>query len=796
MANLGEFRYEFDARQEREARFHRHGSDGPFEQRPRRPYGGFESETVRRDSFDEILTGMGEEEGGAPAAPVNARILWPALGFPAVIAPKPHGSSDPLASDPANSLCVLIVSDHKYISKEDAARYLRIVPWPNRTRRQIPRGQPGSFNVNDLEVRNDDRGQKLVWPQNDEQGEGVVFGATRSLEPGTVEGDSPILGSLSRHVREFYRKCGLGNLHEIRVSEGATAKLPPGQYHLFWNDEAARSAAQPSAEMQLLLDRFARPRREGLGSKWTPLLPFLMQEYTYDFNALHPPYQQRDPQQRLTEVLHPVFVTTESRPVRFSHITDIHVNTRDDVYEANLRQQGRLAVSGYNNFNRSFEDIYRQAKQNSDAVLLTGDLIDYGRGHIGLALGGSYANTLGQDDAYHKDRNWFLLYYLLASGENYKVPIYTCLGNHDWRVNPYPPFAPGAPELGVLFDTQKPAAAHLDFEALLKTAHGPGHEKHFAYSLAAENAWQAFWGLLGKPATLGKVLLQQYNTEGSPLQTSIESVLWYLLLINPFLDYSIKLPGGQQVLMLDWGKDEEVVNTDEPRSWQGFGQRAAKSLTSLQKWHVDEFAGRPGHGKLIGMHAPPVGPFPEWSDSDLAKGVKVFRQGEDSRARWSDGTIKLLRPSHHLFAIRPKDAPINWVAAEYGSFIREREWFIRRVSDARAGIRIIVSGHNHRNGLFTAWTPRQDRSAMLLQNVTESEIRGAQFPVAGANRKANTTYLEPLYVNTTSGGPRGNRYENGHTNVLPGYAAVVLAGDGTIGGVWFLEATRAAAAGR
>ena len=48
------------------------------------------------------------------------------------------------------------------------------------------------------------------------------------------------------------------------------------------------------------------------------------------------------------------------------------------------------------------------------------------------------------------------------------------------------------------------------------------------------------------------------------MHTTVDSVLWYLLLINPFLDYAFPHPGGQQVLMLDWAEDEELFNTAKP----------------------------------------------------------------------------------------------------------------------------------------------------------------------------------------------------------------------------------------
>jgi 3',5'-cyclic AMP phosphodiesterase CpdA len=99
-----------------------------------------------------------------------------------------------------------------------------------------------------------------------------------------------------------------------------------------------------------------------------------------------------------------------------------------------------MEADSYNNWNRSFVRVYDDAKRDSDVVLLTGDLIDYGRGHWGVQA----RDRLGDDKYYHADRNWFLFYYLLASRDAYKQPSYTILGNHDWRFNPYPPLIKGA----------------------------------------------------------------------------------------------------------------------------------------------------------------------------------------------------------------------------------------------------------------------------------------------------------------------------------------------------------------
>jgi hypothetical protein len=743
--------------------------------------------------FEEVPEGSSDEyrplteaaavtgDPGARPGAVRARILWPALGFPAVIAPRTTGSSDPLEGNASSTICVLLLSNKRHLSKEEAAAHLRIVRWGERGRRRIESGQPGSFAVADLQVRNDDSGRLLAWPKSDRLADAVVFGGSRSLTPGADPEESSVVVSLARYVREFYRRQGLEHLHEIRISEAASARLGTGQYHLFWNDDADDRSAS-SGEMQLLIEQFAKPRRRALGASWQRHFDFFVDEYRYDFGALHAPYQRTDPQRRLTEVLHPVFIRPRGGALRIGHITDTHVDVRPDVYQENLRRAGKLGTVAFNNYNEDFVRIYRevreatQATDGADVLLLTGDLIDYGRGHVGLSHDPDFFRSkLGEDGYYHTDRNWFLFYYLLASGGRYTHPVYTCLGNHDWRLSPYPPFAPGAPDPeSLMHNAEALTRQRVPLKPLIESAHGPGHRKAYTYSSDAESAL-GLVGDMGLEAVWAK-LACSFDRDKSPLQTTVESVAWYLMLINPFLDYSVKLPGGQQLLMLDWGEDEELCNRDAPRHERGFGERAGNSLTQLQKWHVDEFVSLPGSAKIIGTHAPPIGPSSDWSDAELEAGIKKYPSGKYLPARTEFGKHIRLH-EHPLFAVRPRGKPFG-MAADYGSFVRERDWFIERVGDPRRGVRLVLSGHIHRAGLLVVRTPASDRSLRLIRGVRHAAVRGARAPAAAS--ADGKTYLGPLYVNTTSAGPRGHVYQNGHRYVAPGYALITLASNGTI----------------
>ena len=84
----------------------------------------------------------------------------------------------------------------------------------------------------------------------------------------------------------------------------------------------------------------------------------------------------------------------------------MHVGIRADQYEKNLPKAG-LTSGDFHNWNNVCEGFYQSAKTSCDLLLMTGDLIDYGRGY-------NERDPLGDPFAYWRDRNWFLFYEMLA----------------------------------------------------------------------------------------------------------------------------------------------------------------------------------------------------------------------------------------------------------------------------------------------------------------------------------------------------------------------------------------------
>src|SRR5262249_17674607 len=187
------------------------------------------------------------------------------------------------------------------------------------------------------------------------------------------------------------------------------------------------------------------------------------------------------------------------------------------------------------------------------------------------------------------------------------------------------------------------------------------------------------------------------------------------------------------------------------------------------------------------IHVPPIGPRPNWFRSDLLEGKKTFRGDEDRRYPTPDFQARQIN-EHPFLAVRPAPAPFGF-AADYGSFVGKdsrgtdtREWFIKRIAAAGAGIRAVLSGHIHRQGLFVVFPGKISLSGWSERFGTIPVLRVRRMPEEHAGK---AVVSGPLYVNTTSTGPRGYQYHGVKqiSSEDPGFSVVELSNDGTIGRV-------------
>lgn len=691
---------------------------------------------------------------------VAARILFPALGFPAVIFPSGH---NPLPN-PTSGVQLLMLTARR-ITPRDVARHLRYVPWSQRRERYSePSVGANAFAASEIDVA------EVTPDRSDKLSQQVRFG------------DRWVVANLAQRVREFYARHGLPHLFAVTISETASTALKPtagAPYNLYWiSQDRNAKPTDVSPEMKLILDEFAWKRCQDEGmkrSEWetevvVELADSMLKEYEYEYAM------PQSPANRI-EVLHPLFVRTPRETIQIAHMTDVHCDTRHQVYAGNLERH--KAKGNFNNWNETFYRLYQMAQRN-DAILMTGDLIEYGRGHI------ERLTSLGDDWGYWTDRNWFVYYRLVASGDaGYVAPVYTSLGNHDWRINPYGPKASGAPN-------------------------------SYEFNLRAGDEYTTAMGPDTSP--VGKTLLTRIDesAERTALVTDVDSIAWYLLIINPFYDYIAQYPGPlmpptntpqrYSFCVLDWGKDEEVMRdgaiwkfqffstyekaTDEDAAAGGLilargSPWAAGAINDLQKELIWWFLTQERTAKVITTHFQIIGPRPSWPQDATLDGLidpcpicngwghklnndecpcnQAYKQTPNTRNKHP--IIYMGNPG------KLSDNELFLVSPRWGSFVQNRDWFLKAL--VQSDVSAVLSGHNHRNSTFfvrrayESGGNRAHEAYLRKADIGEAGIamgipdqRLEPFSLDGL---ADKSEQRPIFVNTVCGGPHAKDKVNSGT---------------------------------
>jgi len=191
----------------------------------------------------------------------------------------------------------------------------------------------------------------------------------------------------------------------------------------------------------------------------------------------------------------------------FIHASDLHIAKRNDDIPDYLGIAG--AETGYINFNNRLREFIRKAndlatRQELDFVLLTGDLVDFVE----------WAVKPENAEEGRKYNNWFTLHEILTGAdgrsEPLNAPVFTVLGNHDYRRHHY----------------------NLD---------------------DGRKLWKEDFGL--KKAQFKRYHKHEPRIEfPAQLAAGLSSLKWYFLKINPDLDYVIPL-GKHRIICLDTGED-------------------------------------------------------------------------------------------------------------------------------------------------------------------------------------------------------------------------------------------------
>ncbi len=415
--------------------------------------------------------------------------------------------------------------------------------------------------------------------------------------------------------------------------------------------------------------------------------------------------------------LHHPFLVPRERPLGVGHMTDTHIDCRWELLD--LRAKGKIV--GFNNYNTRFVESLKALNDDDrvDIIIITGDLIDYNRGH-----NGGQSNDLFTD--YEYNRNWVLFHDLLL--KNYRKPVFTVLGNHDYRLNPYSPM---------------PRILNIELYSISYDMNLLRSEVEQIH----ENVHDIETGRDGN------------------LYTTYESITWYSLVINPLLDYSFSYR-NYAFLMLDWNKEEDI---EDNLPW------AEEALSDKQQQILDRWleANR-GKVKIVGMHAPVYNPFPEIGNELLKDGliddssiwatrtvpIKIFKGWADRRNELVDGTF---RQGRNEFIRKVLDNPEY---SEEGSHLIGPN-----------AVSLVLGGHAHRNGVYQVVGDR-----VKLTQWRKNDSWNPELPIF-----ANTVSAGPLGFDNESGrsvrsGGLGHRYL-----VRPGYRVILFDGSGKVSALQRVE---------
>lgn len=364
---------------------------------------------------------------------------------------------------------------------------------------------------------------------------------------------------------------------------------------------------------------------------------------------------------------HPVYVG-EKDYLNIAHISDSHLAARmyllEDRWNANFNRVWHTSTLSdekpgeFSNFITQFTHLLKTINKDKtiDIIIHTGDIIDYNRGYYSP----NGKNDLSQD--YYFNKNWLLFYEILHN--HYEKPVFTVLGNHDYRLNPY------APNPVVISRRIREFFNLAPMVNLTRSEMNTIHEDPYALHITENH-------LLKAP----------------------HAVHWYSVVINPLLDYQV-FYGRMAFLMLDWnmGEDHEEGN---PWAEKALSRRQWNMLTEWRK-KVMNRRKRKGKGKgkgkrivaVVAMHVSVFNPFPEMGDNPLMTNPKT-------NIFYKSFLIDRYSPEKDLvdgiFRLRRNE----FIKLCLGNTQYGKTYTI----SPEKGIDVILTGHDHRTTFFQVEGP-------------------------------------------------------------------------------------------
>lgn len=335
------------------------------------------------------------------------------------------------------------------------------------------------------------------------------------------------------------------------------------------------------------------------------------------------------------------------------HATDIHVSKRIDSFKKKLSEaKGKhpnhsqtidLGISALNNWNNGFRDFIRYAnsmhkKGIVDGIIATGDLVDY-LFETGDNLSGGGNFKLFKDLLLGRSP--------YPEGEHLQeellVPIFTSLGNHDYRVKPYQIYQ-RIPVPGKDKDIKQ---------------YGPFNLSKFEARIIQGGNPEKFSGKAGE----GRIMVSQDTAKEQAIPaTKItywkkDYLSFYKSYINRGMNSQVQLD-KHKILLLDTGPDVGSPdgkwdtwdafttafgfgNSDE----EAFQNRNSPNSKGPDTWAYNQLKQIKSTDGIIivGMHAPPINTFGN-------EYPHYFRETEHAVAEELETVNFIRRHKKHIFA--------------------------------------------------------------------------------------------------------------------------------------------------
>ena len=265
------------------------------------------------------------------------------------------------------------------------------------------------------------------------------------------------------------------------------------------------------------------------------------------------------PEERCDVKFHAVYVhENDWNDFTIAHATDLHIAWRNDFIPERLAATGNpVSLDRYVNFNEHFRQFIAYANRahaagELDLIVANGDIVDYIY-ESGALRPVDIWHYPGASDQYAIDNFEYFHDLVIARspsslrsgsgikvGEELEVPLFTTLGNHDYRLNEYPLTMKVDPDLGFI---------PLPF--LARTVN-----KYHIFGLTGDqaNAFEGGFRSVDDDAA-SDFIMPLSRPDDEPLPRS------YAMHINPDANYVVSL-GSNCLVVLDTQSDEGIVTTE------------------------------------------------------------------------------------------------------------------------------------------------------------------------------------------------------------------------------------------